>query len=92
MIQGVIPLVHQATTDGVFRCGGAFHAVRTVLCEEIVTGVAPSAARDFKDPPVVNWKVASKPILIDMNNVGVSPKIYYSGSNRYCDRLAPNPH
>ena len=36
-------------------------------------GTAPSAARVFKDPPVVNWKVASKPIPIDMNTVGVSP-------------------
>ena len=50
------------------------HAVRTVLLEEIVTGVAPSAACVSKETPVVNWKVASKPIPIDMNTFIVSPR------------------
>ena len=54
-------------------CGGDFHGVSTVLYEDIVTGVVPSAAHVSKDPPVVNWKVASRPIPIDMNTVGVSP-------------------
>ena len=49
------------------------HAIHTVLSEDIVTGTAPRAAHVYKNPPVVNWKVASRPITIDMNNVGVSP-------------------
>ena len=48
--------------------------VRTVLLEETVTGVVPSAARVFKDPLVVNWKFASRPIPIDMKTVGVSSR------------------
>ena len=55
-------------------CGGDLHAVHTVLSYEIVTGVAPRTARVFKDPPVVNWKVTSSPIPIDMNTFGVSPR------------------
>ena len=50
------------------------HAVRTVLLEEIVTGTAPSAAHVFEDPPVVNCKVASRPIPIDMSTFRVSPR------------------
>ena len=50
------------------------HTVSTVFLEEIVTGAAPSAAHVFKDPPVVNWKVARRPISIDMNTFGISPR------------------
>ena len=71
IIQGVTPSVHQATGDGLLACGRDLHVVRAGLLEEIVTGATPSAARVFKDPPVVNWKVASKPIPIYMNTVGV---------------------
>ena len=60
--------------DGVLTRGGDLHAVRTVLSGEIVTSAAPSAARFFEDPPVVNCKVASRPITIDMNTAGVSPR------------------
>ena len=35
---------------------------------------APGAAHVFKDPPVVNWKVVSRPIPIDMNTIGLSPR------------------
>ena len=49
-------------------------AVLTVLSEEIFTGAAPSASHVFKDPPVVIWKVASRPIPIYMNTIGVSPR------------------
>ena len=73
IIQGVIPPVHQATEDGVLICGGALHAVRKVLTEEIITGAAFSSARVFKDPPGVNWKVTSRPIPTEMSTVGVSP-------------------
>ena len=48
--------------------------VHTVLSEEIVTGTVTSAARVFEEPPVVNCKVARRPIPIDMNTVGVSPR------------------
>ena len=54
IIQGTIPPVLQATVDGVLICGGALNAIFTVLSEEIVTGVATSAAHFFKDPPMVN--------------------------------------
>ena len=74
IIQGVISLLHQANADGILTCGGALDAVRTGLSEEIITGVVLSTARVFKDPPVVNWKVASRLIPIDMNIVGVSPR------------------
>ena len=74
IIQGVIPLVHEATADGVSTCGGDFHAVRRVLSEEIIAGSAPSTARVFKDPTLVNWKVTIRPIPIDMNTVGVTPR------------------
>ena len=74
IIQGVIPPFHQATAGGVSTCGGDLHAVRTVLSEEIFMGAAPSAVRVFKDPPVLNWKVASRPIPIDMNTVVVTPR------------------
>ena len=40
--------------------------------EEIVTGAVPSAARVFKDPTVVNWNFASRPITIYMNTVVVT--------------------
>ena len=50
------------------------HAVHKVLSEEIVTGAASRAARVFKDPPVVNWKVGSRLIPIDMNSVGLSSR------------------
>ena len=58
----------------VSTCGGDLHEVHTVLLEEIITGAATSAALVFKYPPVVIWKVASKPIPIDMNTAGVSPR------------------
>ena len=74
IIQGVIPPVNQVTVDGVSTCGGALHAVHTVLLEEIVTGVASSAAHVFKDPLVVNWNAAIRLIPIDMNIVGVSQR------------------
>ena len=54
IIKGTIPPFHKATGDGVLTCGGALHAICTVPSEEIVTGVATSAARVFKDPLVVN--------------------------------------
>ena len=50
IIQDVISPVHQATVDEVSKCGGALHALCTVLSEEIVTGLAASAACVFKDP------------------------------------------
>ena len=75
IIQCVIPLVHQATVDGVLTCGGALHAVCTFLTEEIVTGAAPSAACVLKYPQVLNWKVASRPNPIDMNTVVVTPRV-----------------
>ena len=50
------------------------NAVRTVLLEYIVTGAASSAVPVFKDPLVINWKVTSRPIPIDTNTVGVSPR------------------
>ena len=74
IIQGVIPPVHQATADGVSTCGGALHVVRTVITEDIVTVTVPSAAGFSKEPTVVNRKVASRPITIDMNTVGVTPR------------------
>ena len=74
IIQCVIPPVHQATVDGGLTYRGYLHVVRTVLSEEIVTGAAPSAAHVFEDPPLVNWKVASTSIPIDMNTVGLSPR------------------
>ena len=43
------------------------------LTDDIVTGAMPSVACVFKDPPVVNWKVASRTIPIDTNAIGVSP-------------------
>ena len=75
IIQGVIPPVHQTTADVVLTCVGDFHAVRTVVLDNIVMGAAPRAARVFKDPLVVNWKVEIRPIPVDMNIVGVS-RIY----------------
>ena len=74
IIQGVIPPVHQATADGVSTCGRDLHALRTVLSEKIFTGTAPSAEHVFKDPPVVNWKITSRLIRIDMNTIIVSPR------------------
>ena len=74
IIQGVILPVHQVTADGVLTCGGALHVVRTVLSEEIVTVAAPRAANVFKDHTVVNWKVERRPIPINMNTIGLSPK------------------
>ena len=73
IIQGVTPPVHQATADGVSTCGGDLYVLLTVILEEIVTCAAPSAAHVFEDPMLVNWKVASRSIPIDMNTVGVSP-------------------
>ena len=37
-------------------------------------GAASSAAHVFKDPPVVNWKVARRPIPIDKKTVRVSSR------------------
>ena len=50
IIQGVIRPVRQATADGVLTSGGALHAIRTVLSEEIVMVAAPSAAHVLKKP------------------------------------------
>ena len=50
------------------------HAVSTVLSEEIVTGTAPSAARVFKDPPVVNWKDTVGETPQYRNTVGITPR------------------
>ena len=43
IIQGVIPLVIQTTTDGVATSGRALHAVHAVLHKEIVTGQRTAA-------------------------------------------------
>ena len=67
-------MVHKSTADGVLTCGGDLHAVRAVLTEEIITSTAPRAARVFKDPTVVNWKFAIRPIPIDMNTVVVTSR------------------
>ena len=58
-------------SDGVYIYGGALHEVLKVLLKDIVTGAVPSAAHVFKDSPVLNWKVASKPIPIDNKTVEV---------------------
>ena len=74
IIQGVIPMVHQVTVDGVSTCGGALLVVCTVLLEDIGTGAAPSATHVFKYPPVIKWRVEIRTFPIDMNTVGVSPR------------------
>ena len=45
-----------------------------VFHKEIVTGATRSAAGVLKDPPVVNWKDMSVPILWDRNTVGIPPR------------------
>ena len=75
VIQGVIPPVHRETEIWFSTRGGDLHAVHKVLLEEIGTGADPSAARVFKDPPVINCKVARRPIPMDMNTYGVSLRV-----------------
>ena len=69
IVQYIIPPVHQATGDEVSTSGGDLHVLHTVHLEEIVTSTMPSAARVFKDPPVVNWNNASRLVTVDMNTV-----------------------
>ena len=74
IIQAVIPLVNQTTMDEVATSGWTLHAVRAVLHKDIVTGATRSAAEDLKDPPVVNWKDASRKIPVDRSTVRIPPK------------------
>ena len=69
IIPVAIPPINQTTVDGVAASGGTLHEVRTILSKENVTGSACSAARVFKDPPVVNWKETYRTIPRDGNTV-----------------------
>ena len=62
------------TANGFSTCVGALHAVRTILLEDIVTGVGPSDACVFEDPPVENWKSTRSTNTTDMSTVGLSPR------------------
>ena len=74
IIPSVIPPVNQMTADEVVETGRTLHAMRTVISKEITTGAARSAARIFKDPPVVNWKDTGGMNPRDRNTVGVPPR------------------
>ena len=50
------------------------HAVRMVLSKEIGTDATCSAARVFKEPPVVNWKDTGGTIPRDRNTYVMPPR------------------
>ena len=74
IIQGVIPLVNQTTTDGVATSRGDLHTLRTVLHQDIVTGATRSTLGVIKDPLVINHRDAIGPIKVDKNTVGIPPR------------------
>ena len=83
IIPVIIPQINQTAADGVVEGGGTLHAVRMILSNEIATDTAPSAARVFKDPPVVNWKDTDKNISRDRNTVRTGYLVLKIGSTRY---------
>ena len=66
--------INQTAADGVVEGGGTLHAVRTILSNEIATDTVPSAARVFKDPPVVNWKDTDGTITQNGNTIRNPPR------------------
>ena len=74
IIHGVIPMVKQTTADRFPTIRRDLHAVRVVIHKEIIMGVTRSTTGVIKDPPVVNCKEASRPILVDKNTVEIPPR------------------
>ena len=74
IIPTVIPSVNQTTPGRVATSGKAFHAVRGVLHQEIVTGATHSAADVLKYHPMLNRKDASGPIPQDRHTVRIPPR------------------
>ena len=81
IIPEIIPVVNppfdQTTADGVAASGGNFHAVCTILSNEIVMDTARSAAHIFKHHMVVNWKDKNGTIPWDGNTVEPPAHIDY---------------
>ena len=71
IIPVIVPPFNQTNADEVVASGSTFHAVRAALHKEIVMGLARSAARILKDPPVVNWKDAGSTTPQYINTVGM---------------------
>ena len=69
IIPVVIPPINQTTVNGVVARGDILHVVRMIISKEIVTEAVRSAARYFKDPPVVNWKDTNRTITQYGNTV-----------------------
>ena len=74
IITAAMPPVNQTTADGSAKSGRTFHAVRVVLCKEIVTGMAQIITRVFKDPTVVNWNDIGGTIPKDRSTVKIPPR------------------
>ena len=60
--------------DGVATSRRDLHAIRAVLCKEIITSATRSTAGVLKDPLVINWKYKSGPITVDKNTVVIPPR------------------
>ena len=59
--------------EEVAASSGTLHAHQTIISEDIVTDVARSGVRIFKDPTVVNWKDTDRTIPRDGNTVRMLP-------------------